>query len=103
MLLLHPRSLRWRQTLPPAFVLTSLLGVLAAPWWPPARWLLAIEWSAYVLVLLAAAIVATFRSGVPMMLVGLPVSWVVMHLAWGASFWRGLVAGAPRSKHARSA
>jgi GT2 family glycosyltransferase len=36
MLVLHPRSLRWRQALPALFVLTSVLGLAAAPWWPPA-------------------------------------------------------------------
>jgi GT2 family glycosyltransferase len=98
MLLRHPRSLRWRQALPPLFVLTTIVGLLAALWLPMARWLLAIEWGAYVVLLLAAACLESIRCRTVSMIFGLPVSWAVIHLAWGGSFWRGLAAGAGRVK-----
>jgi glycosyltransferase involved in cell wall biosynthesis len=96
MLLRHPRSLRWRQALPPLFVLTTVLGLVLGMWWPAARRLLAIEWAAYALVLLAAALAAAIRDRSVSMILGLPVVWASMHLVWGGSFWIGLGSGAVR-------
>jgi glycosyltransferase involved in cell wall biosynthesis len=93
MLLLHPRSLRWRQALPALFVLVTVIGLAAALWWPPARLLLGIEWGGYALVLLAAAAVDAARSRALRMVVGLPAAWVTMHIAWGTAFWWGFLKG----------
>ena len=93
MLLRHPGSLRWRQAVPPLFVLLTLAGLVAAPWWPPARWALGIEWGAYVLVLALAAILESVRNRSIALIVGLPASWGVMHIAWGTAFWHGWFEG----------
>ncbi len=93
MLFRHPRSLRWRQALPALFVATSVLGLVAAPWWPPARALLGIQWSAYSLILIAAGVVEAVRRKAIVWLVGLPASWSTMHVAWGTAFWWGLLEG----------
>ena len=91
MLLHHPRSLRWRQALPALFVLLTLAGLGAAAWWPPAITLLAIEWGAYAVVLLAAAGVEAIRRSAVSMIPGLPLAWGTMHLAWGTAFWWSLL------------
>src|SRR5512142_708211 len=51
MLLRHPGSLRWRQALPPLFVLSLIaLGIISILW-PVARWALLAEIALYVLAL----------------------------------------------------
>jgi cellulose synthase/poly-beta-1,6-N-acetylglucosamine synthase-like glycosyltransferase len=93
MLLRHPASLRWRQALPPVFVALTAAGLAAAAWWPPARWLLGIQWLAYGVVLVGAGLVAALRFKDGPLIVGLPAAWLTMHFAWGLSFWWGLVEG----------
>jgi succinoglycan biosynthesis protein ExoA len=93
MLLRHPGSLRWRQALPPVFVALTAAGLAAATWWAPARWLLGIQWLAYVVVLGGAGLMEAMRHTDGPLLVGLPAAWLTMHFAWGLSFWWGLVEG----------
>jgi cellulose synthase/poly-beta-1,6-N-acetylglucosamine synthase-like glycosyltransferase len=88
MLLLHPRSLRWRQALPhclswsPSWALPPL-------WWSPARLLLGMGWGALCLVLLAAAYQAA-RTRRLLMLVGLPARGQRC-TSWRSAFWWGLL------------
>jgi hypothetical protein len=93
MLLRYPRSLRWRQAVPPVFVLTTAIEVAAGFAWPAAWLLLGIQWTAYASVLLLAGAAQAVRSRDRALVVGLPVSWGTMHLAWGASFWWGITEG----------
>jgi hypothetical protein len=85
MLRRYPETLRWRQALPPLFV-ASLIGLLVFAWWPPAGWLLALELSIYIAVLLLASVLASFRQRKIYLLIGLPLSIAAMHLAWGGGF-----------------
>jgi glycosyltransferase involved in cell wall biosynthesis len=85
MLRRYPGTLRWRQALPPLFV-TSLAVLTVLSWWPPARWLLALELLIYVTVLLLAGLLAALRHRKMYMLLGLLLSIATMHLAWGAAF-----------------
>jgi len=93
MLRRHPASLRWRQALPALFVAATVLALAAAWWWPPAVWVLGIQWAAYLLVLLAASLAQAIRSRAAFLILGLPVAWGTMHLAWGSAFWWGLLEG----------
>jgi len=93
MLIRHPGSLRWRQALPALFVATTVVGLAAVLWWPPARVLLGIQWSVYLLILIAAAVVEAARRRAIFWIAGLPASWGTMHIAWGAAFWWGLLEG----------
>ncbi len=52
MLRRYPKTLRWRQALPPLFVLSLLFLSLAGLLWAPARWLLVVEFGLYALILL---------------------------------------------------
>jgi hypothetical protein len=55
--------------------------------------LLGIQWGAYSLILGAAALVEAVRRRSASLLVGLPLSWCTMHIAWGGAFWWGLIEG----------
>jgi glycosyltransferase involved in cell wall biosynthesis len=85
MLCRYPHTLRWRQALPPVFVV-SLLGLLLLAWWPPARLLLALELTIYISVLVLAGMLSSFSKRKLFLITGLPLSIATMHLAWGAGF-----------------
>ena len=93
MLLRYPRSLRWRQVLPPLFVLLGPAEFALGVVWTPAWWLLGIQWTAYAAILLLAGILDAERGRDASLSVGLPAAWGTMHIAWGASFWCGIVGG----------
>jgi len=86
MLRRYPTTVRWRQALPPLFVL-SLLGLaLLAPWWRLARLGLAAEIALYSLVLLVAGVQLAVRQKKPALTIGVPIGIVTMHVAWGSGF-----------------
>jgi succinoglycan biosynthesis protein ExoA len=89
MLRRYPGTLRWRQALPPVFVVATLGLALAAPWVPLARWLLALQWALYAGVLLAAGAAQARLNHDAALAAGMPLAWVVIHLAWGGAFWWG--------------
>ena len=93
MLKRYPTSLRWRQALPPLFVLgIVLLGVLApfAEW---ARILLLLPVSLYVATVVTSGLIRAVRSRDLSMALGMPLALWTMHLSWGIAFWAGLGAG----------
>lgn len=90
MLRRYPATLRWRQALPPAFVLAGAVLLLAAPWVPLAQILLTIQWLGYLLVLLLAGVQVAIGQKDPRLLIGVPLAIACMHLAWGSAFWFGL-------------
>lgn len=85
MLRRYPETIRWRQFLPPVFVLSLLALALAALWLPAARWLLAVELLIYLLVLLLAGLVEARRRRNGALIIGLPLAIASMHLAWGSA------------------
>ncbi len=91
MLRRYPGSIRWRQALPPVFVL-SLLGLAAGAVFSPAfRWLLAGELGVYAGVLLVAGFLSSLQRMDFAYLLGLPLAIAVMHLFWGSGFLWSLV------------
>jgi glycosyltransferase involved in cell wall biosynthesis len=91
MLLHYPRTLRWRQALPPVFT-ASLIGLVilavAVPW---ARWMLAGEIAIYCLVLLGAGALLALKQRDIAMLISLPLAIATMHLSWGTALWWSLI------------
>jgi len=86
MLLRYPGTLRWRQALPPLFVL-SLIGLAILSYWQSsARMVLAIELLLYLAALLAAGLAAAVRRRKPLLVAGLAAAIATMHLAWGSGF-----------------
>jgi succinoglycan biosynthesis protein ExoA len=86
MLRRYPDTLRWRQALPPLFVLSLLMLSLASLFFPPALWLLAFELIAYFLVLSLAGFHAALKHRKPFLVPGFPLAVAAMHISWGSGF-----------------
>ena len=82
----YPKTLRWRQLLPPSFVLSILVLFLVGILVPHAWILLAIEIGVYLLVLLLAGIKGSFQKKSISFALGLPVAISIMHGSWGIAF-----------------
>jgi len=93
MLIRAPDSLRWRQAVPPLFVLSSVGLLVAAPFAEPAGMALGVEWGAYMLLLLLAGLGTAVRGRDPARFFSFPLAAGTMHLSWGAAFWIGLATG----------
>ncbi|MCZ2127060.1 MAG: glycosyltransferase family 2 protein [Anaerolineales bacterium] len=90
MLKRYPQTLRWRQALPPTFVLTLLTLILLSLFLPLARFALFLQCFIYLLVLELAALMLALKTKKIFLLWGLPSAIATMHLAWGAGFlWSG--------------
>ena len=92
MLRRYPDTLRWRQALPPLFVL-SLMGLsLLSIFIPFARILLAAELALYTSIMILAGFRAALREQKVYMILGLPVAIFTMHIAWGSGLlWSMLI------------
>jgi len=93
MLRRYPKTLRWRQALPPLFVLSLLGWLVLAPFWPAAWLMLGIEVVLYGLVLAAGALSAAVHHRDARLVVTIPLAIAVMHLSWGAGFLWSAITG----------
>ncbi|MGZ9235276.1 MAG: glycosyltransferase family 2 protein, partial [Anaerolineales bacterium] len=91
MLRRYPETLRWRQALPPLFLL-SLVGLaLLAIFIPFARILFVSELILYFSILTLAGVYAAIQQGNVTLILGLPLAIAAMHLSWGSGFvWSAL-------------
>ena len=97
MLTAYPRSLRWRQSLPPLFVFSTLVLGTASIFWNVALLLLGLQWVVYLAVLLSAGVVSSIQKKAPALIIGLPIAILIMHLGWGAGFLMSLLSSKSRS------
>ncbi len=83
----HPGSLRWRQLVAPAFVLSVLLAPLLV-----ARFgaIGALHLGLYATANVGASLVVAARSSWTHLPV-LPIAFAIIHVSWGAGFWAGIV------------
>ena len=99
MLRLYPGTLRWRQALPPIFVLsTVILAALAFPF-PLARLLLAVQLGAYLLVTTFVGVLESIRRKNMGLIIGFPQAIWTMHISWGTGFLWSVVKGALGGRH----
>lgn len=98
----HPRSLKLRHLVAPAFA-ASLAMLAVAGFWFRAAWvLLGFEMAFYLLAALYFAFQATRKNReAPSVMLVLPVVFMTIHLCWGTSFWRGLFTRAKGSETAK--
>ncbi len=85
MLVRYPETLRWRQGLPPLFVLSILVLLLLTIGMPVARWLLFSEIILYLLVLLLVSIGLALKKKDSFLLFGVPIAIGTMHISWGSA------------------
>lgn len=84
MLRRYPETIRWRQAIPPMFVLSLLTLILLSPFaW--ARELLGAETGVYFAALLGAGVQAALQKRDPALIPGLPLAIATMHLCWGGA------------------
>lgn len=92
MIRLHPRSIKIRHLVAPAFVLSLILLAVLAFIWPLVAWLLLAEVALYLVAAFAAGWHATSRTErrsaglLPLM----PLVFGTIHLSWGTSFLIGM-------------
>jgi glycosyltransferase involved in cell wall biosynthesis len=91
MLRRYPTSVRWRQAMPPAFVLSLVVLVLLALWWPFAGWLFVIESTLYTVILFLAGLQMGLAHRDGALIIGLPLAIATMHFAWGSAFLWSLI------------
>lgn len=86
MLKRYPGSVRWRQVLPPLYVLSLIsLGILSI-FFTPARWILGFLLFTYLLFLMITGFFASLKNRDIAVLLGFPVAVATMHLVWGSGF-----------------
>ncbi len=93
MLRRYPETLRWRQALPPLFVLSLIIGAFMAIFLPIFRFLLGAEIFIYLIALAAAGIQSAIRQKKAHLLIGLPLAIATMHFTWGAGFLWSMIKG----------
>jgi glycosyltransferase involved in cell wall biosynthesis len=92
MLRRYPNTLRWRQALPPLFVL-SLLGLaLLSIFFPFARPVAAGEILLYFSIMILAGLYTAVRQRKPYLIIGLPLAISAMHITWGSGFLWSMLA-----------
>jgi succinoglycan biosynthesis protein ExoA len=92
MLKRYPHTLRWRQALPPVFVLSLLVLIVLSLWWDFSRIVLLLQLFVYSGVLGAAGILLALRKQKGFLLWGLPLAISTMHMSWGLGFlWSGVL------------
>lgn len=91
MLVRYPKTLRWRQLLPPLFVLALLsLGFLSIGWYL-ARLSLAIIVILYAMVIIASGLQISVMRKVPSLVISVPLAIATIHLSYGTGLLWGLV------------
>jgi glycosyltransferase involved in cell wall biosynthesis len=91
MLKQYPRTLRWRQALPPLFVLGILMLLLLAAFWNVARVALFVVVVLYLLILILGALFEAIKQKNVVLLAGIPLAIMTMHFSWGSGFWWSLL------------
>ena len=96
----HPRSVKWRHAVAPAFVASLPILLISGFWLRPAWWILLLELGIYVLlaVAFAARLARQYGEGARL-IVTLPLVFLTIHLSWGSTLLLGLLG--PRQRMER--
>ena len=98
MLRRYPRTIRWRQALPPLFVLTLITLTIIAPFLPLALWTLAGIISLYTITLVGVGVYLAIQQKTPAFSLGVPLAIACMHFSWGTGFLLGVIRPQNRNK-----
>jgi cellulose synthase/poly-beta-1,6-N-acetylglucosamine synthase-like glycosyltransferase len=98
----YPSTLRWRQLLPPLYVLSVVSSVAIAPFWRIGAYLLMALLLPYIGALVGAGFLDAWRQRKGYYLWGLPIAIAIMHWVWGIGFLirlgKVLIHGVPPSQ-----
>ena len=97
MLKRYPETLRWRQALPPTFILGLLVTLLVGIFWKPSLVLFSVALGLYFLTLLGVGIHMASKKSDILLIIGIPLAIITMHFSWGAGFIAGAI-GAHKKK-----
>ncbi len=86
MLRRYPHTLRWRQALPPLFVLSLIVFFVLSLWAGLAGVVFFVEIIFYFAALGMVGLKAATDKRKPFLLIGLPLAIAAMHFSWGAGF-----------------
>jgi glycosyltransferase involved in cell wall biosynthesis len=92
MLRRYPDTLRWRQALPPLFVLSLVVLAVLAVVVPFAGILLAAELLLYFSIMILAGLRAALKHRKAHLILGLPIGIFAMHIAWGSGLLWSMLA-----------
>jgi succinoglycan biosynthesis protein ExoA len=91
MLRRYPQTLRWRQFIPPFFVVTLLTLLVLSTWLPAARWILLAEIGVYSAALLASGTQIALKRRQAACLLGAPLAIATIHFSWGTGLLWSLI------------
>ena len=86
MLRRYPGTLRWRQALPPLFVLSLIFLLIASLFTPLAFYFLTLQLGIYVMIILVAALFETLHRKDVGLLIGFPLAIWTIHFSWEYPF-----------------
>lgn len=92
MLRQYPDTLKWRQALPPLFVLSLIGLLLVSLFMPVSGFVLLGELLIYFSVMILAGLRAALYQRKPYLILGLPLAISVMHIIWGGGFLWSILA-----------
>lgn len=98
MLRRYPNTIRWRQALPPLFVLTLIGLTLLAPFLSLAVWSLVGIISLYTAILVCVGVYLALQRKTAGFAVGVPLAIACMHFSWGTGFLWGMIRPQKRIK-----
>lgn len=86
MLRRYPKTIRYRQALPPLFVLSLLLLGALSNWSILAGWILGLQVVSYASALLFVGAFIAIRKRSAWLILGVPLAMATMHVSWGSAF-----------------
>lgn len=102
MLRRYPETLRWRQALPPLFILGLLLSAILALFFKSFLWLFLATIGIYTAVLLLTGLQLAIKNKEPRFLIGIPLAIACMHFSWGSGFLWGIIRPPKRNLRLKS-
>jgi succinoglycan biosynthesis protein ExoA len=93
MLVKYPDTLRWRQAMPPLFVISLIVLCLSSILFRFALWALLSLLGLYVIALVGTSIQSSVKKSDPGLIIGMPISIVCMHFSWGTGFLYSIIKG----------
>ncbi len=91
MLRMFPKTLRWRQALPPLFVLGNLMLLLVSIFWFQAIWIFTAVMVMYIFILAAGSVKPAIKQKKAALILGVPLAIMTMHFSWGSGFIVSLI------------